>query len=693
HEANAAVALSLRPSDPALLHYRSGGFYMARSMQARQRGTASGDPVVDVLRGMLAKSTDQIAGGRHKVFGNAALSIIPQTSTISSHLPRAVGLAVSIGLHGMPTARRWPPDSVVVCSFGDASLNHSTAQGAINWAGHAAASGRRVPIVFVCEDNGIGLSVASPPGWVADSMAGRAGVRSIRVDGADPANALHDIASLVDDVRASGRPGFVHLDAVRYLGHAGTDVESAYRTPAELAADRDRDPLLGALQLAVDLDVCSGTEFVEWYLDLTSTIRDLALELRDEPELTTADEIMAPLRRTTLTTASPLPPPTANSQADPLAFAATNGALGTGERLTLARTINRALGDVLASDPTTLLFGEDVGRKGGVYGVTRGLQQRIGADRVFDTLLDEQSILGLALGAGLDGLLPIPEIQYLAYLHNAEDQLRGEAATQAFFSNRQFLNPMVVRIASYAYQKGFGGHFHNDNSVAVLRDIPGLVIASPSHPSDAAGMLYTCVELARSTGAVCAFLEPIARYHDVDLHDTDPPDTDPDAADPHAAGDGGWTATYDPTPVPLGRARTHHDPTSGDSGDLTIITFGNGSYLSLRAQRRLARDHGLSVRVVDLRWIAPMPVDDMLREAEATGRVLVVDETRRSGGVGEGIVAELVAAGFGGSIRRVAAADSFIPLGAAAHLVLVGEDDIVAAALGISLRPETRPRR
>ena len=121
------------------------------------------------------------------------------------------------------------------------------------------------------------------------------------------------------------------------------------------------------------------------------------------------------------------------------------------------------------------MFGEDVALKGGVYGVTRGLQKKFGAARVFDSLLDEQSILGIALGAGVSGLLPIPEIQYLAYLHNAEDQLRGEAASLSFFSNGQYRNPMVVRIAGLAYQKGFGGHFHNDNAVGVLRDIPGLV--------------------------------------------------------------------------------------------------------------------------------------------------------------------------------------------------------------------------
>ena len=116
------------------------------------------------------------------------------------------------------------------------------------------------------------------------------------------------------------------------------------------------------------------------------------------------------------------------------------------------------------------------------------------------------------------GMVPIPEIQYLAYLHNAEDQIRGEAASLSFFSNGQFRNPMVVRIAGYAYQRGFGGHFHNDHSVAVLRDIPGLIVASPAHPSDAGPMLRTCVAAAIADGTVAAFVEPIARYHTRDLH-------------------------------------------------------------------------------------------------------------------------------------------------------------------------------
>jgi 2-oxoisovalerate dehydrogenase E1 component len=294
-----------------------------------------------------------------------------------------------------------------------------------------------------------------------------------------------------------------------------------------------------------------------------------------------------------------------------------------------------------------------------VYGVTRGLQRRFGAGRVFDTLLDETSILGLALGAALSGLVPVPEIQYLAYLHNAEDQLRGEAATLQFFSQGAYRNGMVVRVAGYGYQKGFGGHFHNDNALGVLRDVPGLVLASPGRPDDAAAMLRTCLDAARGDGSVCVFLEPIALYHARDLHED---------------GDGLWLAPA-AGDAPLGAARTY-----GDGRDLTIVTWANGLRMSLRVARRLEA-RGVHARVVDLRWLAPLPLEDVLVEAEATGRVLVVDETRRTGGVSEGVLAALVDAGFEGRLARAAAKDSFVPLGDAASLVLLSEEEIEQAAL------------
>ena len=176
--------------------------------------------------------------------------------------------------------------------------------------------------------------------------------------------------------------------------------------------------------------------------------------------------------------------------------------------------MNAALTDLLATCPQAVVLGEDVGVKGGVYGVTLGLQKTFGSARVFDTPLDEQTILGLALGTSLAGLLPVAEIQYLAYLHNAEDQLRGEAATLGFFSDGQYTNGMVVRIASLASLKGFGGHFHNDNAIGVLRDIPGIVVGCASGPAEAPELLRTLAGLALGEGRVGVLLEPTALYHD-----------------------------------------------------------------------------------------------------------------------------------------------------------------------------------
>ncbi len=645
HESNAAVALALRPTDPALLHYRSGAFYLARAAQTGRDG------VPDVMQGVAAAIDEPIAGGRHKVFGNHALAVIPQTSTIASHLPRAMGVAIAIDrARKLGVECSWPDDAVVVCSFGDASLNHATAQAALNTTAHAAHQHLPVPLLFVCEDNGIGISVPSPAGWVASALSSRASLRYETADGDDPAAALAAARALADWVRETRRPAVLHLRTVRYLGHAGADVEAAYRTPAAVRADLERDPLLATARWLVAMGLRTGAELASDYLEARERVREVALAAARRPQLESAAEVMRPLA------------PRSPAEVAKLARADADSEEPATEPLTLALAINGALAAALDAHPEVLLFGEDIAAKGGVYGVTRGLHARFGAGRVFDTLLDETSILGLALGSAVSGFVPVPEIQYLAYLHNAEDQLRGEAATLQFFSQGQYRNGMVVRIAGYGYQKGFGGHFHNDDSVAVLRDIPGLVIASPARPDDAAAMLRTCVAAAKVDGSVCAFLEPIALYHTRDLYEE---------------GDGLWLAWPSPSHVPLGSARTY-----GDGRDLTILTWGNGLLMSLRVARRLAQK-GIEARVVDLRWLAPLPIEDIAREAVATQRVLVVDETRRTGGVSEGIIATLIDIGFDGQLARVTSKDSFIPLGDAANLVLLSEDEIEAAALAL----------
>jgi 2-oxoisovalerate dehydrogenase E1 component len=666
HEGNAAVAAALRPTDPALLHYRSGAFYVTRARQVPGQ-----QPVRDVLLGVVAAAEEPIAGGRHKVFGHPDLAVVPQTSTIASHLPRALGVAFAIErARRIGRATPWPDDAVAVCSFGDASVNHSTATGAINTACHCAYQRLPLPLLLVCEDNGLGISVRTPEGWVGAAYGHRQGLRYQEADGCDLAAAYDAAAEAAAWVRQRRAPAFLQLRMVRYLGHAGSDAEVAYRTPAELAADRDRDPLVASARLLVEAGVATPAELVERYRARGREVLAVAAEVAGLPQLPTAEAVTAPL--------APRRPDRVAAEAARSAAPAARDRAFDGrppERqgpLTLAQAIDLTLADLLALHPELLVFGEDVGRKGGVYGVTRGLQRRFGAARVFDTLLDEQSILGLALGAGLAGLLPVPEIQYLAYLHNAEDQLRGEAATLQFFSQGAYRNPLLVRVAAYGYQQGFGGHFHNDNAVGALRDVPGLVIASPARPEDAAAMLRTCVAAAKVDGSVCVFLEPIALYHTRDLH---------------AEGDGGWLAPY-PEPgawaaahVPLGRARTH-----GDGRDLTLVTFGNGVPMSLRVARRLEAA-GVGCRVLDLRWLAPLPAEDLLREARATGRVLVVDETRRTGGVAEGVLAALLDAGFRGALARVSSEDSFVPLGDAARQVLLQEATVEKAAAELARHP------
>ncbi|MGQ4598578.1 thiamine pyrophosphate-dependent enzyme [Nocardia sp. R6R-6] len=671
HEGNAALAAALRNRDPALLHYRSGAFFVHRA-----RSVPGLDPIRDVLLGVVAAAADPISGGRHKVFGSAAANVIPQTSTIASHLPRAVGLAFAIDRAArLGLSNPWPPDSVVLCSFGDASANHSTAAGAINAAIHTARQGIPLPILFVCEDNGIGISVPTPPDWIEKAYGHRPGLRYFSADGCAAVDALTTATAAVQWVRDNRAPALLRLRTVRLLGHAGSDVETAYRRPMDIAADLSRDPVLTTARLLVDSGVVTPTEVLECYADLGRRVAETAEIVCLEPKLASAAAVIAPIGRSrpALVRAEARREPvddhhgvSRNRVAGDRAPRRTdasysaNDAAAQGDPMTLAQAINHTLTDLLARDRDVLVFGEDVGRKGGVYGVTKGLQNMFGARRVFDTLLDEQSVLGTALGAALAGFVPIPEIQYLAYLHNAADQIRGEAATLSFFSDGRYRNPMVVRVAGYAYQKGFGGHFHNDNSVAALRDIPGVVLASPSRADDAAAMLRTCVSAARVDGRVCLFLEPIALYHTRDLY---------------APGDDGWLARKSATEhVEIGRARVY-----GGGMDLTLVSFANGVPMGLRVARRLARS-GIHARVLDLRWLAPLPLDDLLAHARATGRVLVADETRRSGGVSEAICAALIDADYPGRLARVTSEDSFVPLGPAAATVLLDEDRIEAAA-------------
>uniref|UniRef100_UPI000AB3FF01 alpha-ketoacid dehydrogenase subunit alpha/beta n=1 Tax=Leisingera sp. F5 TaxID=1813816 RepID=UPI000AB3FF01 len=462
HEGMAAVARALRPTDMAFLHYRDAAFQIARADQVPGQRIAW-----DMLLSFACSSEDPTSGGRHKVLGSKTLMIPPQTSTIASHLPKAVGAAYSVGAakRHQPEHQVLPEDAIVMCSFGDASANHSTAQGAINTAGWSSVQSTPLPLLFVCEDNGIGISVKTPKGWIEASMAQRPGIKYFKADGLDIYNAFAVAQEAAEYVRTRKKPAFLHLRTVRLYGHAGADVPTTYLSKAEVEADEANDPLLHSVRLLNEAGALQPKEALKVYTDTCARVERIRTEAVTRPHLKTAEDVAASLIPPTRTCR-----PTNGPRLEERAAAFGSDMRAMEEPQPMSRLINWALTDLMLEHGEIVMMGEDVGRKGGVYGVSQKLQQRFGPDRVIDTLLDEQSILGLAIGMGHNGFVPIPEIQFLAYLHNAEDQLRGEAATLPFFSNGQFTNPMVLRIAGLGYQKGFGGHFHNDNSLAVLRD-------------------------------------------------------------------------------------------------------------------------------------------------------------------------------------------------------------------------------
>ena len=698
HEHNVLLGALSRPDDPALLHYRSGAFFMARARRARDEGVADVDAVSSALRSLLASRDDETSGGRHKVWGSALLAIPPQTSTIASHLPKAVGLAIALGrtvrrspgrpgaapqrqpirtgragvapLAPAPLARLAGTDPVVICSFGDASFNHAAAQSAINAARWAHRRGSPVPLLLVCEDNGLGISVPTPAGWIADSVRGMDGIVYLSAEG--EIDEAHGVVERALDVARTGQgPVFLHLPTVRLGGHAGSDVESGYRSRSDIDTDLAADPVARALERLVELGSMSPQDVAVLVLRVRHQVRGAVEAAASAGALRSAEEVIVPLaphRPERLVARAAQLPLSEDVRRRVSARHLPEEATQPGER-TLAARLNQALREELARRPSTVLFGEDVGRKGGVYGVTAGLQAVHGAGRVHDTLLDETAILGLAQGYGLAGALPVPEIQYLAYIHNALDQLRGEACSTSFFSDGAFTTPMVVRIAGLAYQRGFGGHFHNDHAVGALRDIPGLALAVPSRGDDAVRMLRAALAMAEVDGRVVALLEPIALYHERDLH---------------VQGDGGWLTDF---PVAHGTKADLLLPGEvglygPDDADTLVVTYGNGVRLALRAAARHVADGGPAARVLDLRWLNPLPHLAVRAAARAAGRLIIVDECRATGGgVADAVIADLAEhdAIPGGGVVSVRALDTYIPIGPAADLVLVDEEDILRA--------------
>jgi 2-oxoisovalerate dehydrogenase E1 component beta subunit len=321
--------------------------------------------------------------------------------------------------------------------------------------------------------------------------------------------------------------------------------------------------------------------------------------------------------------------------------------------LTLIESVRQALHEEMERDPAVIVLGEDVGKHGGVFRATDGLQQRFGEERVIDTPLAELGIAGVAIGAAMNGLRPVAEIQFADYIHPAFDQIVNEAAKIRYRSNGQFGCPLVIRAPFGAGVHG--GLYHSQSVEALFYHVPGLKIVIPSTPYDCKGLLKAAI---RDDDPVL-FFEHKKSYRRVK----------------------GEVPTEDYL-VPIGQAELKRSGT-----DLSVITYGVGVHLALEAAATLAAE-GIEVEILDLRTIVPMDRPAIAETVRKTSKVIILHEDNKTGGVGAEVsafIAEELFEDLDGPIMRVAAADSHIPYAPSLEAVVIpNAQDVVEAARKLS---------
>jgi len=543
------------------------------------------------------------------------LGFIGENSIVGAGVPIAAGCALASVFLG--TGR------IAVVSFGDGAVN----QGALH-EGIAFAAARRLPVVLVCENNGWSemtpISETVPFPRLADRAAGYV-IPAVTVDGCDPFAVRDAIAGAAARARQGEGPSFVECDAVRLMAHYNRDIEH-YRPADDLEAARARDPIPRARAAA----------------EAGSSAAEVAALEREVQELIDAAAELA--------LSAPAPDPgTARQHVSSKTLEGVERAPGAGlETLTFGQAVNRALGKELESRPEVLVFGEDVGAAGGIFGVTRGLQKQFGAQRVFDTPISESAILGAALGASLEGLRPIVEVMWADFLLVALDQLVNQAANVRYVTSGRANAPFVVRTQQGATPGSCAQH--SQSLEALLAHIPGLRVGLPATAQDA----YTMLRAAVADDDPCVIIESRALYPqegDVDLDLLEQ----------------------------VGGARMRRS-----GGDAVIITWGTMVHRSLEAASLLAAE-GVDVGVLDLRWLAPLDEAAIAAAVRAAhGRVIVVHEANRTGGFGAEIaarIAEHLLYELDAPIMRLATPDVRMPAAPELQAALIPTAEAIAQSV------------
>jgi pyruvate/2-oxoglutarate/acetoin dehydrogenase E1 component len=495
--------------------------------------------------------------------------------------------------------------NVLLCFFGDGALNQGAMHEALN-----LASLWKLPVVYVCENNQYAVSTHVSQATCVPRPGIRAlayGMPSWTVDGNDVLVTRAVVAQAVAHSRNSGGPAFVVANTYRLEGHYIGD-PCVYRSKEETARWRERCPIKTFGQTLIGKKIADQATLDDCEKRVQARIADAVEFARKSPPPDVAEatsDIFAPA-----ITLPAEPAPSARG----------------GREITIREALNEALAEEMARDERVVFFGEDVGKHGGAFQVSKGLWDRFGPDRVRDTPISEAAIVGTAVGASLNGLRPVAELQYSDFSTIAMDQICNQAAKIRYMFGGKATLPLVVRMPGGSGGRGNAAQ-HSQSLESWFMHVPGLKVVLPGTPYDAKGLLKAAI---RDNNPVI-FIEHKAIYN-----------------------------TKGPVPegeyfVPLGKADVKRE-----GKDVTIITYSRMLHVSLAAAETLAKD-GIQVEVVDLRSLVPLDEETIFASVRKTGRVIIVEEDCRTAGTGAEVLSRIVEGCFDyldAPIVRVAGLDT-----------------------------------
>lgn len=607
-----------KPQDGASAYYRSRPLLLSVGLS-----------VADAFAGPLGKSGGYSDGRDIGVVCNlistGAATVLPMAGDVGSQYTPAAGWAEAIKYHRDVLKNDSYSQAIAVAHGGEGSIATNGFWSALN-----IVTTQRLPLLFFIEDNHYAISVPrdkqTPGGNIADNLAAFGNLQIFQGDGADPVDAAEQIAKAVECTRAGNGPALIRLDVPRLCGHSGQDTQG-YKSEDLIAKETERDPLPRLKNHLVPA-LYSEAQWTELNLKIESEVRaglKIALE-RPDPDPSTIEQFNFSEKNASgdivYQTQGGLP-------ANTVDFPETTQTLSTeGARINMLEGVRQTLDTELSINPRLVVFGEDVGPKGGVHTATMGLQKKYGEQRVYDTSLSEEGIIGRSVGMALSGLTPVPEIQFRKYADAGTEQLNN-CGTIRWRTKNKFAAPVVVRMPA-GHSRRCGDPWHSVSGEAIWAHQVGWQVVMPSNTADAVGLLRTAI---RGNDPVI-FLEHRALLDDTDARRPYPGDN---------------------YAIPFGQARVVTEGT-----DLSVITWGAMLQNSLDAAEKISG----SIEVIDLRTICPWDRQTVFDSVRKTKRCLIVHEDTMTVGFGAEIASQLVGEMFfelDAPVKRVAPSDIPIP--------------------------------